>query len=113
LEVTDATVAVNVPLINPAPIARFAGTVIALFVLETATGNPLAGAGALSDTVQVEVPGALTVEGEHETELGTTGCRIVRTPLDPLDVILFPLAVDETVPVNCSEVVALVVPGAT
>jgi hypothetical protein len=113
LEVTDATVAVNVPPLNPAPIARFAGTVIAPFVLDTATENPLVGAAALSATVQVEVPGALTGEGEHETELGTTVRRIVSTPLDPLDGILLPLAVDETVPVNCREVVASVVPAAT
>ena len=85
---------------------------MALFVLDTATENPV-GAGALSDTVQVDVPGALTVEGEHETALGTTVRKIVTTPLDPLDGILVPAAVDETAPVNCSEAVASVAPGAT
>jgi hypothetical protein len=116
LALIDPTVAENVPPLNPAAIRRLAGTPIALFVLETVNRRPPAGAGPLSVTVQVEAPGALTGEGEQEMEVGatlgpTTG-TMVSTPLDPLDGILVPSLVDETVPVNWSEVEASVAPVA-
>jgi hypothetical protein len=68
-----------------------------------------------SVTVQVEVPGAATGEGEHETEVGagTTTGMIVSTPLDPVDAILVPSVVDEAVPVNWSRVEASVALAAT
>jgi hypothetical protein len=113
----DPTVAANVPLLNPAPITRPSGTAIALFEPETATANPLEGAGPLSVTVQVDVPGAFIGEGEHTTELGTTPDpvvgTIVSTALDPVDGILVPSLVDETAPVNCRVVEVSGAPVAT
>jgi hypothetical protein len=104
----DPTVAVNFPLADPTLIEKLAGTVIALFELDVDTVSPPVGAAALSVTVQLDVPGAFTGEGEHETAVGVTacGCGIVTVPLDPVDGILLPLASVETVPVsdNCVDV---------
>jgi hypothetical protein len=114
LEAIDPTVAKNVPPLNPAPIRRLSGTVIALFVVETWNASPPAGACVFSVTVQVEVPGAVTGEGEHETEVGAgaTVGMIVSTPLVPVDGMLVPSVVDEKVPGNWSRVEASVAPGA-
>jgi hypothetical protein len=96
---------VNFPLADPALIEKFAGTVIALFELVVDTVSPPVGAAPLRVTVQLDVPGAFTGEGEHETAVGVTacGCGIVTVPFDPVDGMLVPLASDETVPVsdNC------------
>jgi hypothetical protein len=89
-------------------IEKFAGTAIALFELDVDTVKPPVGAAALSVTVQLDVPGAFTGEGEQETAVGVTacGCGIVTVPLDPDDGMLLPLPSDETVPVsdNCVDV---------
>jgi len=64
LEVTAATVAVNVALLNPAPILTLPGTVTLMLLLSRATLAVLE-AAAVSVAVQVEVPGAFTVVGEQ------------------------------------------------
>jgi len=64
LEVTAATVAVNVALLNPALILALPGTVILALVLTSVTLAALA-AAAVRVIVQVEVPGAFTVAGEQ------------------------------------------------
>jgi hypothetical protein len=64
LEVTAATVAVNVALLSPAVMLTLPGTVIFVLVLESAT-LAVPEAAAVKVTVQVEVPGALTVAGEQ------------------------------------------------
>jgi len=89
-------------------IEKLAGTVIALFELDVDTVSPPVGAVPLSVTLQLDVPGAFTGEGEHETPVGVTacGCGMVTVPLDPDDGMLLPLPSDETVPVsdNCVDV---------
>ena len=72
LVVTAATVAVNVPLVCVAAILMLAGTVMLPLLLDSATVAPPEGAGAESVTVQLEVPGALTVPGEQLRLPGTT-----------------------------------------
>ena len=62
METTAATVAVNVVLLSPAPILTLAGTVTLVLLLSSVTLTALA-ADAVNVTVQVEVPGELTVPG--------------------------------------------------
>jgi len=64
LDVTAATVAVNAALLSPAPMVTLPGTVIFGFVLcsETLAAPDVA---AVKVTVQFEVPGAATVDGEQ------------------------------------------------
>jgi hypothetical protein len=64
LEVTAATVAVNVALLSPEPIVTLAGTVTLALLLDSVTPVELE-AAAVKVAVQVEVPGALTVAGEQ------------------------------------------------
>jgi hypothetical protein len=64
LEVTAATVALKVPLLSPAAILTLAGTVALALLLSSVTLETLE-AAAVNVTVQVEVPGALTVAGEQ------------------------------------------------
>jgi hypothetical protein len=64
LEVTAATVAVNVALLSPVPILTLPGTVMLTLVLDSETLVALEVA-AVKAAVQVEVPGALTVDGEQ------------------------------------------------
>ena len=64
MEVTAATVAVNVALLNPEPILTLAGTVTLVLLLDSVTLVELA-AAAVKVAVQVEVPGAFTVAGEQ------------------------------------------------
>ncbi len=64
LEVTAATVALNVALLSPAPILTLAGTVTLPLLLDSVTLTALEGA-ALIVTVQVEVPGPVTFAGEQ------------------------------------------------
>jgi hypothetical protein len=64
LEVTAATAAAKVALLSPAPILTLAGTVTLTLLLASVT--PAApGAAAVRVTVQLEVPGAFTVDGEQ------------------------------------------------
>lgn len=64
MEVTAATVAVNVALLTPTPILALPGTVILEFVLTSVILAELAVA-PVSVMLQVEVPGAITVAGEQ------------------------------------------------
>jgi hypothetical protein len=64
LDVTEATVAVKVALLSPAPILTLAGTVTLALLLDSVTLAALTVA-AFNVTVQVEVPGAFTVPGEQ------------------------------------------------
>jgi len=57
-------VAVNVALLSPAPILTLPGTVTLALLLESVTLAALE-AAAVKVAVQVEVPGAFTVAGEH------------------------------------------------
>jgi hypothetical protein len=64
LEVTAATVAVNVALLRPDAILTLAGTVTLVLLLDSVTLVELA-AAAVKVAVQVEVPGAFTFAGEQ------------------------------------------------
>ena len=64
MEVTAATLAVNVALLSPEPILRLPGTVTLTLLLASVTLMALE-AAAVSVAVQVEVPGAFTVAGEQ------------------------------------------------
>ena len=67
-----ATLAVKGALLNPAPTPTLAGTVMLALLLDRATVAPPEGAGAVSVTVQLDVPGAFTVPGEQLKLLGCT-----------------------------------------
>ena len=71
MEVTATTVAVNVALLSPVGIFTLPGTVIFVLVLESAMLAVLE-AAAVNVTLQVEVPGALTVAGEQVRLLSCT-----------------------------------------
>ena len=64
LEVTEAAEALNVALLSPALTLTLAGTVTLVLLLDSATLTALEGA-ALIVTVQVEVPGPLTLAEEQ------------------------------------------------
>ena len=70
--VTEATVAVKVPLVWPVAMPTLPGTMMLVLLLESATVAPPEGAAADNVTVQVELPGAVTVPGEQLRLLGTT-----------------------------------------
>jgi hypothetical protein len=53
---TEETVAVKLPVIDPAAIVTLAGTLTAELLLATPTANPPLGAAAFSVTVQLSVP---------------------------------------------------------
>jgi hypothetical protein len=65
-------VAVKEPLVWVAAILTLLGTVMPALLLDSAMVTPPVGAGADSVTMQVEVPGALTVPGEQLRLEGTT-----------------------------------------
>ncbi len=62
MELTLATLAVNEALLCPAVTATLAGSVILALLLDSATAAP-DGTAAVNVTVQLEVPGAFTVDG--------------------------------------------------
>jgi len=64
LEVTAATAAVKVALLNPAPILTLPGTVTFALLLSRVTLAALE-AAAVRVAVHEEVPGAFTVAGEQ------------------------------------------------
>ena len=64
MEVTAATVAVNVALLSPAPILTLPGTDTLVLLLSSVTFE-VPEAAAVKVAVQVEVPGAFTVAGEQ------------------------------------------------
>ena len=70
--VIAATVAVKVPLVRPAAMPTPLGTAMLVLLLDSATLAPPAGADPDSVTVQVEVPGAVTVPSEQLRLPGTT-----------------------------------------
>lgn len=63
---TAAAFAVNVALMEAAGMVRLTGTVTLGLLLARDTEVPPAGAACVRLTVQVDVPGPLTVAGEHE-----------------------------------------------
>ena len=77
MELMLATVAVNPALVWPALTPTLAGTVMLALLLLSATVAPLGGA-AVKVTVQFEVPGAFTVEGE---QLRLEGCGVTVKPM--------------------------------
>jgi hypothetical protein len=64
LEATAAALAVNVALLSPAPTDTLAGTDTLVLLLDNATLTMLE-VTPLSVTVQVDVPGPITVAGEQ------------------------------------------------
>ena len=64
MEVTAATVAVKAALLSPEPTLTLPGTVTLALLLDSATLAALEVA-AVKVTVQVEVPGPVTVAGEQ------------------------------------------------
>ena len=67
-----ATVAVNPVLVCPGVSPTLTGTVMFALLLFSVTVAPPDGAGAVRVTVQLEVPGAITVEGEQFMPLTCT-----------------------------------------
>jgi hypothetical protein len=64
LETTAATAALKVVLLRPVPILTLGGTVTLVLLLSSVTPRGLV-AAVVSVTVQVDVPGELTVPGEQ------------------------------------------------
>ena len=62
---TCTLVAVKLPVVCPEAIAVVDGTVRLALLLERAIANPSDGAPPDNVTVQLEVPGAFTVNGEQ------------------------------------------------
>ena len=91
MEVTAATVAANVALLSPVAILTLAGTVMLTLVLESATLAALEVA-AVKAAMQLEVPGALTVDGEQvKLLIWTAATRLM------VDSLLWPLSVAVTI----------------
>ncbi len=90
MEVTAATVAVNVALLSPVAILTLTGTVMLTLVLDSVTLAAL-DVAAVKVAVQVDVPGALTVEGEQvKLLIWTAAARLM------VDCWLWPLRVAVT-----------------
>jgi hypothetical protein len=70
--VTVTTIAVNPALAAPEGTVTLPGTVAFPLSLERATAMPPLGATPLKVTVQADVPGAFTLEGEQETPVRVT-----------------------------------------
>jgi hypothetical protein len=69
--VTEATVAVNWALLDPAGTVTLPGSVTLALLSDSVTANPPVGAVSFSVTVQVDVPGALTLAGVQDRPLST------------------------------------------
>ena len=67
-----ATVAEKAPVVWPAATVTLVGTVTLVLLLASATVAPPLGADADKVTVQLEEPGATTVDGEQLSEPGWT-----------------------------------------
>ena len=68
----EVTVAVKPAVVAPAPTVTLPGTVAFALLLDSATASPPPGAAPLSVTVQLEVPGAFTLDGVHVKLVGAT-----------------------------------------
>ncbi len=62
----------KLPVVAPAPTVTLAGTVAFPLLLDSPTVSPPPGAAPLSVTVQLDVPGAFTLDGLQDTPLGVT-----------------------------------------
>ena len=71
--VTALVAIAKVALVAPCATVTLAGTVAALLSLLRVTGNPPAGAGAVSVTVPVDALGPVTVDGLTLTALKAAG----------------------------------------
>ena len=69
---TDATAAVNVPMVAPAETVTEAGTVTELLLLARVTTTPPVGAAELSVAVQASLPDPVNVEVAQESALRVT-----------------------------------------
>ncbi|HVO96552.1 MAG TPA: hypothetical protein VMT15_00720 [Bryobacteraceae bacterium] len=98
--VTDPTVAMKPAELCPAPMVTDAGTVTLELLLDSPTLTaPVAADDSV--TVQVEVPGAVTVVGEQEMPLScTTGVRLMEVEtVVPFQLALtFAVELDDSVP---------------
>ena len=70
--VDPATVAAKAALVEPDATVTLTGTETLELLLESVTANPVPEAGPVNDTVQVDAPGELTLDGEHVIELNWT-----------------------------------------
>jgi hypothetical protein len=84
LEVTADAVAVTAALADPAGTRTEPGTERLALLSDSATEAPPLGAGPLRDTVQVALPGVVTVVGVHAKPLS------VGPPLDVADAVTVP-----------------------
>jgi len=96
----DGAVAVKPAVVAPAGTVTLPGTVRELALLESVTDWPPAGAGKLSVTVQVELPGAVKLAGVHVSPLN---CGSGDTVTVAVRVTPFALAVTVTVWVVATE----------
>jgi hypothetical protein len=69
-------VAVKPAVVAPGATVTLAGTVMFVLLLNSPTVIPVTGAVPARVTAQLEVPGELTVTGEHETPLSVTAARL-------------------------------------
>ena len=77
METTDATEALNVVLLSPAPILTPLGTITLVLLLWSATVTVFE-AAAVSVTEQLAAPGELTVPGAHVIPLScVAGVRLM------------------------------------
>ena len=98
----DATVAVKFAELAPvATVTLFACVMLAL-LLDSVTASPPPGAAPLSVTVQLEEPGAFTLDGAQERLPSVTpvGWTTVIVPLVVDEEIVFPFMSDATTPLR-------------
>jgi hypothetical protein len=111
--VTAETVAVKLPVLDPAATVTDAGTVTAVLLLAKLTANPPLAAAALNVTVQLSVP-APVIDPLVQLSPFNTGTPVplrlitVEVPLDELLVrVNEPLAAPAIVGSNCTVSVAV------
>jgi len=119
-----ATVAVKFPVVAPANTVTLPGTVAFALLLDSATASPPPGAALLNVTVQMEDPGAFTLDGAQERPLRPPGITdAVRLTVVALlcpfqvtvTVAVWPLLTAPAVAVNVPllELVPIVIPTGT
>lgn len=98
--IDPTTETAKLPLTPPAGIIRFAGVFALPLLLLRYTGKPPAGAAAPTVTVQVALPGAVTLAGLHVTpdcvEAGTR-VRVVLVPKAAARVVFPPVTLKAAV----------------